>query len=168
MFFKKKSPIDKKIHFRSDFLKNSLHEWVLQDECINNSIDIFFNAFGVELFDFFNQGKKLLMIPARGQWACAIPHSDRYHLILIYPDLINILKSKNCKPGLAILAHEIGHLFLKHSDRKIDTTDAQYEADYFSYLLGFGPELIAFLKERPECQDRLKRIIQVTTKEGPH
>lgn len=167
MFFKKKSPLGKKGQFRTTFFKNSLHEWVLNDENINNSIDIFFNSFSAELFEFFNQEKNLLMVPSSGEWACAIPHSGKYHLILIYPELIGILKSKNFRIGLAILAHEIGHIFLRHSERKIDPMDAQYEADYFAYLLGFGVELIQFLKVRPECRPRFDKIMQIKAKEVP-
>ncbi len=111
-----------------------------------------------------------MMVPSRGKYACAIPHTGRYHLVLIYPDLLGLLKSKHFRQGLSILAHEVGHIFLGHSDRKIDPIDAQYEADYFSYLLGYGEELTFFLKNRedvPECSKRLDKILKITTKEGP-
>jgi len=134
---------------------------------IKKTIDIFFNTFNSEVFDFFNGSKKLMILPSRGNWACAIPHTDRAHLILIYPDLIDLLKSNNFRQGLAILAHEVGHIFLGHSDRKIDPEDAQFEADYFSNLLGFGVELILFLSVRPECDKRYKRLLELRGEEMP-
>ena len=167
MLFKKKSPLEKKGQFRLDFFKNSLHEWILKEEGLKHSFDTLFNSFNLELYDFFSLEKKLLIIPSRGEYACAIPHSGRYHLILIYPDLVELLRSKNKRQGLAILAHEIGHIYLGHSDRKIDPLDAQFEADYFSFLLGFGDELIGFLKEIPGCKQRLDKLLCITKEEGP-
>jgi hypothetical protein len=167
MLFKKKSPIEKKGQFRLDFFKNSLHEWILKEEDLKHSFDTLFNSFNLELYDFFNLEKKLLIIPSRGQYACAIPHSEKIYLILIYPDLVELLRSKNKRQGLAILAHEIGHIYLGHSDRKIDPLDAQFEADYFSYLLGFGDELINFLKEIPGCKNRLDKLLSITKEAGP-
>ena len=77
-----------------------------------------------------------------------------------------MLKSAAPQFGLAIIAHEIGHLVHNHTKRNINSLEAQFEADQFVLTLGLENELIATLSEYRHIYGINERIEQLTRKKA--
>jgi hypothetical protein len=82
----------------------------------------------------------------------------------VFPELIQLLKSASAFHGIAILAHELGHIYHQHTEQKIDTLTAQIEADEFALDLGFGEELQEVLLDHAHSVDCRVRISRITSK----
>lgn len=146
------------------FFDNPEHQWIKRDPRV---LECF--VFVVQLFD---QNRKMrdfldstLFIKSNGTFACAI--SGDKNIILIYPELISIMKSTNYMQAIAVLLHESGHIILKHRQRALENSKSQIEADLFASELGLGDYLIDFLKDRntdPQIQERLQALRHVLKK----
>jgi len=148
------------------FLDDPEHEWILRDnrvlECFSLVINILSKNSTIKPFL-----TNTLFIKSNGTYACAVSGSK--NVIIIYPELISIMKSIDRLESVAILLHECGHLILKHNKRKITNSMAQIEADLFACELGYGKYLYNFLKKRsydPQIQNRLQAIEYVLKKES--
>jgi hypothetical protein len=106
--------------------------------------------------------KKLILTPASGLYSCAFNATEKFDFIIIFPDLLKILRCASPERGIAILLHEAGHLILKHSARNLDPLEAQLEADAFCAQRGHALALYDFLNDCPwdEEIDLRKRYIQ--------
>ena len=78
--------------------------------------------------------------------------------------MIKILRSASPDHGLAILAHELGHIYYQHTEFKTETLKAQIEADDFAFELGFGEKLQDVLLDHNESIDCRVRISKLTAK----
>ncbi|OUR99952.1 hypothetical protein A9Q84_02670 [Halobacteriovorax marinus] len=146
------------------FYENSEHQWILSDQRILECFKL--------VLETLNKNKRMqsflknsLFIRTNGSYACAI--TGKKIVILIYPELISIMKSNNYKQAVAVLLHEVGHIILDHQQRDITNTMAQIEADLFSSELGYGEYLFDFLNERnqgPQIQKRLQALKHVLKK----
>ena len=163
-FLKKKSVPKKalKEKFIKDFLQDANHQWILQDRTTKRSIEILLNSLNNEHIEFFSNHPTFL-IPCQAHLSCAIGRTSNHHLILVFPELSQILKSASSFHGIAILAHELGHIFHQHTENKIDTLKAQIEADEFATDLGFGEELQEVLLEHTHSIDCRVRIAKITS-----
>ena len=143
-------------------LQNHSHSWIRKDRDLSRSFKVLLDSFPRPIKIFYQKRKKLLFIKGSGNFACSVNHPKNTGIILIYPNLIKLLKSPNFLQGVAVLAHEVGHIFYDHGKRKISTLDAQLEADNFACKLGLKEELIEFLyehKSEGDCQLRLKELL---------
>ena len=59
-------------------------------------------------------------------------------IIFIFSRFIKKLSCVDNGQGLAIFAHEMGHLFYQHPKKGTPELKAQIEADDFAYQLGLG------------------------------
>ena len=159
---KRKTLERRREEFNKNFFYSSFHEWILKNKYLSRSFEILFESFDRELLEVFDN--KLLFIKTEGKWASALSSLDQFHIILIYPDLRKLLNSPLMVRGVAVMAHEVGHIYLGHPKKNIESHKAQLEADYFACRLGFKKELIDFLSEYPnswECQTRLENLKQL-------
>lgn len=166
-FLKKtKKPQVKSQNLREDFKKKFLndgnHQWINQDPIIKRSIIILLEAMSEKHIHFFNK-HPTFMIPCQAHLSCAIGRTQNHHLILVFPELIQLLKSASAFHGVAILAHELGHIYHQHTELKIDTLTAQIEADKFAFDLGFGEELQEVLLDHVHSIDCRVRISKLTS-----
>jgi hypothetical protein len=147
--------------FIKKFLSLDDHHWITEDYYVKRAIENLLNSMTEEHIKFFSKNKTFL-IPCQAHLSCAIGRTNNNHLILIFPELIKILKSGSCAHGMAILAHEFGHVFYQHTENKIDTLTAQIEADKFAFDLGFGEELQEVLLDHVYSVDCRVRIAKLT------
>lgn len=163
---KSKNPKVKSQNLREDFKKKFLsdgnHQWINQDPIIRRSINILLEALTEKHIHFFNS-HPTFMIPCQAHLSCAIGRTQNHHLILVFPELIQLLKSASAFHGVAILAHELGHIYHQHTELKIDTLTAQIEADKFAFELGFGEELQEVLLDHVHSIDCRVRISKLTS-----
>jgi hypothetical protein len=166
-FLKKSKPINdtktKKEHFINSFLSNTNHRWINEDRMIRRGVIILLDALEQKHINFFLK-HPTYFIPCQAHLSCAIGRTQNHHLILVFPELIQILRSASSIHGVAILAHELGHIFYQHTENKIDTLQAQLEADDFAFQLGFGEELQEILLDHVSSADCRLRISKLTSK----
>jgi hypothetical protein len=166
-FFKKtKSKTDlktKKERFLRGFLQDGNHRWINEDKLIRRGIAILVDALNEKHIDFFEKHPTYL-IPCQAHLSCAIGRTKNHHLILVFPELMQILKSASVLHGIAVIAHELGHIYYQHTENKIDTLQAQIEADDFAFQLGFGEELQEILLDHVYSVDCRVRIAKLTSK----
>lgn len=165
-FFKghsKKSPQQTKKEFIENFLSDKNHEWILADKNTRRSIEILLNSLSDKQVQFFTK-HPTYFIPCQAHLSCAIGNTGNHHLILVFPEMIQLLKSASAFHAIAVLAHEMGHVYHQHTENKIDTLTAQIEADHFAYELGFGEELQEVLLDHVHSVDCRVRIAKLTSK----
>jgi len=134
-----------------------LNRWCLENKNLWRSIEELVENFRPEMFQFFGWGTNLVFLKSSGHFGCAIGATQADYLIIIFPNLLNLLQSAAPRAGQAILAHELGHLYNRHAEKTISPLEAQIEADTFAYQLGYGSELEQILLEQSgtEIQVRL-------------
>src|SRR5690606_2109203 len=115
------------------FFAHPEHQWFAQDPALRRLFQLFTDSWNQQIFDYLAQEQEILFLRAEGHLACAMAPMNNTNVILAFPDLINILRSASPIRALAILAHEMGHLILGHSKRKISNLEAQIEADEFAF-----------------------------------
>lgn len=147
--------------FIKKFFSEADHQWILEDQYVKRAIENLLRSMTDEHIHFFNKNKTFL-IPCQAHLSCAIGKTNNNHLILVFPELIKILKSGSSAHGMAILAHEFGHIFHQHTENKIETLKAQIEADQFAFDLGFGEELQEILLDHITSVDCRVRIAKLT------
>ncbi|MGZ3787745.1 MAG: M48 family metalloprotease [Bacteriovorax sp.] len=164
-FFKKTIVLDpksQKEEFKKAFFLDKNHQWMSEDKVIKRSIEILLDSLEAKHVQFFIK-HPTFMIPCQAHLSCAIGRTQNHHLILVFPELIQLLKSAFAFQGIAILAHEMGHIYYQHTEQKIDTLTAQIEADHFAFQLGFGEELQEVLLDHVHSVDCRVRISRLTS-----
>lgn len=166
-FFKKKNSTTSIKNSRELLLKKVLtdpnHQWINNDTTIRRSFVALISALNATQAEFFLK-HETFFIPCQAQLSCAIGKTGNHHLILVFPDLMKILRSASADHGIAILAHEMGHIFYQHTENRIETLQAQIEADDFAFQLGFGEELQEILLDHVHGIDCRVRISRLTSK----
>lgn len=145
------------------FMEHPEHQWFAKDPTLSRLFKIFCESWSDQIIEFIAK-EEVLILQAEGHLACAMAPVRHANVILAFPDLVNVLRSASPIRGLAILAHEMGHLVLKHSHRKISNIEAQVEADEFAFHMGFGRELEQVLLEYEhsiDCRVRVARLTQL-------
>jgi Txe/YoeB family toxin of Txe-Axe toxin-antitoxin module len=150
---------------KEDFIKKFLnerdHQWIKEDQYVKRAIENLLESMTDEHIQFFSKNKTFL-IPCQAHLSCAIGKTNNNHLILVFPELIKLLKSGSSTHGMAVLAHEFGHIFHQHTENKIETLVAQIEADQFAFDLGFGEELQEILLDHTSSIDCRVRVAKLT------
>lgn len=162
LFRAKPSGITKN-EFKKSFLNDPNHKWIKEDSKIIRIIEYFLDDFTEKEIQFFNTHKTYL-IPCEANLSCAIGSTKEHHLVLIFPELKNMLLSASPTHALAILFHEFGHIYYQHTENKVDTLTAQIEADDFAFQHGYGEELQEILIDHVNSIDCRVRISKLTSK----
>lgn len=138
--------------------------WIYKNEKI-------FNHFGQlwqqlkNLPDPFLQEKikntKVEFMFSRGSFSCTISTTGIHPIIIIFPDLYNLLLDQTIEKNrlaLAILAHELGHIYSLNKN-----IENEQLADLFVLKLGYKKELLnllSSLKELyPNCKQRYEFLL---------
>lgn len=157
------NPRDKKEKFIREFLADPNHAWIAEDKTMARGMGELLHSLKDKHVEFFLK-HPTYFIPCQAQLSCAIGRTKNHHLILVFPELRLLLKSASIYHGLSVLAHELGHIYYQHTENRIDTLQAQIEADDFAYELGFGEELQDILLEHVHSIDCRVRISKLTSK----
>lgn len=152
-----------KENFIQEFINHPNHHWIKNDKRIEKAITILLTELKPKHIEKFIEHKTYL-IPCEAHLSCAIGKTKNDHLILVFPELITLLRSASFHHGLSILAHELGHIYYQHTENKIETLQAQIEADDFAFELGYGEELQEILLDHNFSIDCKVRISKLTAK----
>jgi hypothetical protein len=162
LFFrtKKLNPEENFQVFLNNFSSQPDNDWIISDRYLQRIIVDFFKELPQDTLEYFAK-RPLVLVPVSAHLACAIGEKDALDIILLFPEMVKKLKSADPRNALAVLAHEIGHLYYRHSLRKIDRLQAQVEADRFACQMGYGLELVETLENFPDIDTRV-RITYIT------
>lgn len=149
--------------FCSIIFSNPHHAWIQDCTFTKRNLSILFSSFSPMVRRKLLQ-KNIVLAPCNDVMSAAISFTDKGNVILLFPELLRTLRSADPSDAFAVLAHEIGHIYLEHSDRKIPTMQAQHEADAFACEQGFHTELENLLgrSSTSESTERLYFVRKVT------
>lgn len=171
-FFKKK--IEPKVagpkeFFWENFINLPYHQWIKEDKYLSHSFQSLFGMINEGILERMIQSR-IYFLRANALYSCSLSMPEKGHAILIFPDLFRMLRALVPEKGLAILAHELGHIYHQHSTRGVETLKSQIEADQFVIDLGLGLDLQEVLLDYPEseeCQMRLYALNQKLFSKSP-
>lgn len=130
-----------------DFLEHPYHLWIRNRSQLFQLLKNFFLELPPPILTYLLVKKELKMLAIFDQLSCLLTLSKPSNYILIFPPLYKRLTSAAPQFGLAILAHELGHLIMAHHSRVVTEEKAQLEADQIVVALGLGKELLEVLEE---------------------
>ena len=99
---------------------------------------------------------------AQGKYACSVKSHHQY-VILVFPEVFTKLCKLHDGWAKAVLAHEIGHIYLDHHKENDDIMESQVDADSFACDMGYLEELESFLFDQPESVEKRVRLSFITT-----
>lgn len=143
------------------FLRLPEHQWIAANGLLLDRIAGFLCQLPpVDLATILDE-RRLLLLYCNQKMSCAFYQFAAREVVLVFPELKSLLLSSQYLEGYAILAHELGHIALGHSQKTIAPLTAQLEADRYASDLGFGEELFRVLRlEHPgdEIRERLAAL----------
>ncbi len=149
-------------NFIKHFFSESVHNWIRKDKDYYRAFTLLFECLPSDIKLQLIRKNKLVFIKVEGQYASSLELPHKKSFVIIYNDLLKLLKGPYFPQGVAVLAHEIGHIINHHAKRQISILDSQFEADQFVIDIGLEEELIDFLSDHidvGDCKIRLDKIL---------
>jgi len=166
LFRKKISEESMRMDFVQKILSLPQHMWILEDRYIKANILSFIELLPNHAIAYFMEKGELnlMLLPSCGRFGLALSAPKNRHFVVMFPELMQSLKSLSPERAWCMLAHELGHLYYRHSWKKMDPIEAQIEADAFAMDLGLAGELENFLLEQPESVEKRVRLSRLTAR----
>lgn len=142
------------------FKDNPQHQWIFTNPYVKRSFQLFFEKLDPRGLKFLEE-HQVNFVFTPGLYSCVLTKTDESFNIIIFPQLTKLFHSANPEVGVAILAHELGHLLHRHYERQIAPQTAQIEADQYAIDLGLINQLETFLRDfsdHPDCDYRLRNL----------
>jgi len=134
-----------KLDLKDKILANPYNQWILQDKMITRALFDLIERLSPHHQKVICASGDIILQPISGQFSCIVQTPKYASVILLFPDLVRSLSNVDNSRGLAILAHEFGHIYYQHHKKNISTLDAQIEADSIAFEAGLGHGLIEVL-----------------------
>lgn len=141
------------------FLRQPEHRWILTDEPFRNCLIELLCGFPIADLNRILREEKLLLLYSNQKMSCALYGYEKRAIVLIFPELRDLMHSVQYHQAHAILAHELGHIYHRHARVRISPIDAQLQADRYAMERGFGEELLAVLRAEAPSQEVKTRIL---------
>ena len=138
------------------------HQWMSEDAYTKANILDFLERLPTRVLSKVFYYKMTILVPSTGKYACAIA-SHHQNVIIVFPQVHNLLTKTYDGWAKAVLAHEIGHVYLDHSKFSEDPMEAQVDADQFACDMGYMEELESFLHEQIESVEKRVRLSFITS-----
>ncbi len=152
-----KTKLSAKEEFIRAFRSNIEHHWIIKNPKVLKCFELLFQEFREEHFKFFTK-TKVSFVFSYAELSFSVGNLKNEYVVVIFPDLFAQINTGMMPEVCATLAHELGHIYCHHHQRKISALQAQYEADQFAVSLGFREELIFTLKRYAHLEDVQKRL----------
>jgi len=168
--FKKKENISTGLILAQEwtrFESNLQHDWIFKDKVLIRHFREFYSRLPKWALIKMKSDKPICFLRANGMFACTLSSIEKTHTVIMFPELLRILKSASPERGLAILAHELGHIMHNHFMKDINPIEAQIEADSMAYDMNFSSELMDFLEEQNRTSEIKMRIYKLTERMSP-
>lgn len=142
----------------SILMENPHHEWIREDKSLFRFFKAINDLLSEEDFKALNSTKELCYLYSPGRYASTLPSSNKYNFIIVYPELIRLIKSVDNTLAFAIVFHELGHLINEHHKSAKSALEKQIEADNFAIKYGMIAELKSFLLNQNRTFEVVKRL----------
>lgn len=139
------------------------HAWILANSYVHAHIlDLLEGVPRKTLEEIFIH-KATLMVRSSGRYACSVGKSQQ-NIIIIFPEVYEKLTRTHSGWAKAVLAHEMGHIHLNHSETtNTDELELQVDADQFACDLGYMEELESFLHDQRDSVEVRVRLSFITS-----
>ncbi|GAB4020016.1 MAG: hypothetical protein Fur0010_22400 [Bdellovibrio sp.] len=143
------------------FFGHPEHDWIVADGRFSKIFDMLLTSLKTPVLKQLFIDKTTLFILQKERLSTVFTFNKDTRVIFVFEGLIELIKTVHATQAVAILAHELGHLYFQHDVRMPERLKAQLEADYFAIELGFAQDLLDFLTDQPKNHDITMRIGQV-------
>jgi len=157
-FLRKEITKDEIIQF---VLGQEEHRWINENQYVHAHFSDFLERLPKEILKKVFIEKFTLFVRSNGKYACAVT-SMQQNIIIIFPELYTLLTKTYDGWAKAVLAHEVGHIHLEHTEHNEDPMEAQVDADTFACDMGYLDELESFLHEQIESVEKRVRLSFIT------
>ena len=137
------------------------HSWIIENKYIKANFDDFFELIPSSMLGDIVLKYGIIFAPISARFSCAISSAN---VILVFPELNDLLASTAISNYKAILAHELGHILQDHGSKALSVIEAQVEADALVIKLGFSEDLESFLLDQPESIEKRIRLSYLTSR----
>lgn len=137
------------------------HLWIQENNCLLAHISDFLERLPRDVLNETFVMKDTIFARSNGKYACSVSTMEQ-NLIIIFPEIYNLLTKYNDGWAKAVLAHELGHIHLGHSKNMDDPMEAQVDADKFACDMGYLDNLEAFLHDQVESVEKRVRLTFLT------
>lgn len=142
-------------------LSQEEHRWISENQYVQAHFHDFLERLPRRVLQKVFVEKMTLFVRSSGRFACSVSTLQQ-NVIIIFPEVYNLLTKTYDGWAKAVLAHEVGHLFLDHTETSDDPMEAQVDADTFACEMGYLEELESFLHEQPESIEKRVRLTFIT------
>jgi hypothetical protein len=151
--------------FKKWFYSQGDHQWILENYSFLKTFEQTFNALQVSDFKKISSFGGIRFVALMDKMACCLNPVDTVNcpVIFLFPDLVKLMMSPLSDQAVGVLLHEIGHLVLGHEGAPGSYMKAQYEADEFAKIRGYGEELYCALKSDEAIEEvslRLEKLLK--------
>ena len=137
------------------------HSWIKQNAYVNAHMTDFLERLPMRVLKKMFYDTDTIFARSSGKFACAVSSLEQ-NIIIIFPQIYNLLTKTHDGWSKAVLAHEVGHIYLGHTETMEDPMEAQVDADNFACDMGYLEELEAFLHDQPESVEKRVRLTFLT------
>jgi hypothetical protein len=138
------------------------HHWMRENQYVQAHFKDFFDRLPRRVMKKVFIQDQTIFVRANGRFACSV--SNAYQsVVIIFPEVYNMLTKTYDGSAKAILAHELGHVYLDHTENMDDPMEAQVDADNFACEMGYLEELETFLHEQPDSVEKRVRLTFVSS-----
>ncbi len=139
------------------------HHWIVSNPHIFRFFQDILGQLDEEECESLASYGQLVFLESQGMYSSVIPSHGDKTFVLIYPQLLKLIRSADNEMAQAVIFHELGHLYYRHFTMRsqIGEMTKQIEADEFSIRHGHALGLFNFLKGMPittEVSQRLEMI----------
>lgn len=136
------------------------HHWILESEYIKRFFEDVIDMLAEEDRESLSTYGQLVFLESHGMYSSVIPSHGDKTFILIYPELMKMIRSADNEQAYAVIFHELGHLYYRHFTLRsvLDETTKQIEADEFAIRHGLAKGLFSFLKSMPISHEISRRL----------
>ena len=133
------------------------HRWIKEENYIMAHMTDFMERLPMRVLTDLFIAKDTIFATSSGRYACAVSSLEQ-NVIIIFPEVYNLLTKTFDGWAKSVLAHEVGHIFLGHTKTMDDPMEAQVDADHFACDMGYLDQLESFLHEQTESIEKRVRL----------
>ncbi len=145
----------------SFILNQEEHRWIKENNYVNAHFLDFLERLPRKVLQNVFIEKMTLFVRSSGRFSCAVT-SFQQNIIIIFPEVYNLMTKPYDAWAKAVLAHEVGHIHLNHSEKTEAPRENQVDADTFACECGYLEEIESFLHEQPESIEKRVRLSFIT------
>ena len=167
--FKRRAPIalpksvgKNRAQLMTEFIDRPEHQWVVEDNSVLRSFKWLWESLPQEAIAQLADMSSILFVKSSGRLSGTYTQNLGIHVVLVFPDLLKMLKAADPSWGVVTLIHELGHILEGHSQAEIAPLEAQVQADAWVVKAGLGPELETFLLSLPENTEKRVRLTHLS------